>query len=77
VIVCAPLFILGNYYSTESGMAEELEKQRAAQRANRGDVMKLTKEVDTLLAEESIKSEKIARLNVIFDLLEHKIKIVN
>ena len=58
-------------------MAEELEKQRAVRRANRGVVTKLTKEVDTLLAEEPVTSEKIARLNVIFDLLENKLKLLN
>ena len=58
-------------------MAEELEKQRAARRANRGMVTKLTKEVDTLLAEEPVASEKITCLNVTFDLLEHKLKLLN
>jgi len=55
-------------------MAEELEKQRAVRRANQGVV---TKEVDTLLAEELVTSEKVTRLNIIFDLLEHKLKLLN
>ena len=59
------------------GMAEELQKHSAVRRANRGVVTKLTKEVDTLLAEEPVTSEKIARLNVIFDLLENKLKLLN
>jgi len=38
-------------------------------------VTKLTKEVDALLAEKPVTRERITHLNIIFDLLEYKLKL--
>ena len=62
-------------------MAEEeqqrrLERLRAVRGVNRGVTMKLCREIDAVLVEESFNTDpsKLARLNVIHEQLDRKLK---
>ena len=53
-------------------MTEKYERLKVVRRGHRGVVMKLIREVDTLLGGETPTSEQLARLNIIYEQLEIK-----
>ena len=57
-------------------MTENCDRLKVVRRAHRGVVTKLTREVDTILAEESATSEQISRLSVIYEQLENKLQML-
>ena len=57
-------------------MTENCDRLKVVRRAHRGVVTKLTREVDTILGEESATSEQISRLSVIYEQLENKLQML-
>ena len=57
-------------------MTEKYERLKVVRRGHRGVVMKLIREVDTLLGGETPTSEQLARLNIIYEQLENKMQLL-
>ena len=60
----------------EEEQRKRLDRLRAVRGGHRGVLTKLTKEVDNLLADETLSNDFAARLNVIREQLEGKMKVL-
>ena len=60
----------------EEEQRKRLDRLRAVRGGHRGVLTKLAKEVDDLLADETLSNDSAARLNVIREQLEGKMKIL-
>ena len=73
------LILFSSLTMAEEEQRKRLERLRAVRGVNHGVTTKLCREIDAVLAEESFNTDpnKLARLNIIHEQLNGKLKKIN